>query len=37
MVGPKINVRFSRVLVDNGSAINIMYHDTMVKLGISPN
>ena len=24
MVGPKINVRFSRVLVDNGSAINIM-------------
>ena len=37
MVGPKINVRFSRVLVDNGSAINIMYRDTMVKLGLSPN
>ena len=37
MVGPKINVRFSRVLVDNGSAINIMYIDTMVKLGVSPN
>ena len=37
LVGPKINVRFSRVLVDNGSAINIMYRDTMLKLGISPN
>ena len=29
MVGPKINMRFSRVLVENGSAINIMYRDTM--------
>ena len=37
LVGPKLNVKFSRVLVDNGSAINIMYRDTMVKLGISPN
>ena len=37
MVGPKINVRFSRVLVDNGTAINIMYRDTIVKLGFSPN
>ena len=37
MVGPKINKRFSRVFVDNGSAINIMYRDTMLKLGISPN
>ena len=36
-VGPSINVRFSRVLVDNGSSINIMYRDTMVKLGITEN
>ena len=35
--GPTNNVRFTRVLVDNGSAINIMYRDTMVKLGYSPN
>ena len=36
-VGPSINVRFSRVLVDNWSSINIMYRDTMVKLGITEN
>ena len=36
-VGPNINVRFTRVLVDNGSSINIMYRDTMVKLGITEN
>ena len=36
-VGPSINVRFSRVLVDNGSSINIMYRDTMIKLGITEN
>ena len=33
--GPKINVKFSRVLIDNGSSINIMYKDTMEKLGIT--
>jgi hypothetical protein len=37
LCGPSNNVRFIRVLVDNGSANNIMYRDTMVKLGISPN
>ena len=26
--------RFSRVLIDGGSSINIMYKDTMEKLGI---
>ena len=36
-IGPSINVRFSRVLVHNGSAINIMYKDTMLKWGVSLN
>jgi hypothetical protein len=36
-VGPANNVRFSKVLIDNGSSINIMYRDTMQKLGIKEN
>jgi hypothetical protein len=32
--GPESNVKFSRVLVDNGSSINILYKDTMYKLGV---
>jgi hypothetical protein len=36
-VGPANNVRFSKVLSDNGSSINIMYRDTMQKLGIKEN
>ena len=36
-VGPNINVKFSKVLIDNGSSINIMYKDTMQKLGIAQN
>ena len=28
------SARFSRVLIDRGSSINIMYKDTMEKLGI---
>jgi hypothetical protein len=28
-VGPANNVRFSKVLIDNGSSINVMYRDTM--------
>jgi hypothetical protein len=36
-VGPANNVRFSKVLIDNGSSINIMYRDTMHKLGIKEN
>src|SRR3954467_5678511 len=35
-VGPSINVKFSNVIIDNGSSINIMYKDTMHKLGITP-
>jgi hypothetical protein len=36
-VGPANNVRFSKVLINNGSSINIMYRDTMQKLGIKEN
>jgi hypothetical protein len=36
-VGLANNVRFSKVLIDNGSSINIMYRDTMQKLGIKKN
>jgi hypothetical protein len=36
-VGPANNVRFSKVLIDNGSSINIMYWDMMQKLGIKEN
>jgi hypothetical protein len=36
-VGPANNVRFSKVLIDNGSSINIMYRDTMQKLGTKEN
>jgi hypothetical protein len=36
-VGPASNVRFNKVLIDNGSNINIMYRDTMQKLGIKEN
>jgi hypothetical protein len=36
-IGPANNVRFSKVLIDNGSSINIMYRDMMQKLGIKDN
>jgi len=36
-IGPDINVKFTKVLIDNGSSINIMYKDTMHKLGIKEN
>jgi hypothetical protein len=36
-VGLANNVRFSKVLIDNGSNINILYRDTMQKLGIKEN
>jgi hypothetical protein len=35
MHGPSVRVRFSMVLVDNGSSINIMYRHTMHMLGIT--
>jgi hypothetical protein len=36
-LGPTLNVKFTKVLVDNGSSINIMYVDTMHKLGLTKN
>jgi hypothetical protein len=36
-VRPANNVRFSKVLINNRSSINIMYRDTMQKLGIKEN
>ena len=36
-VGPSINVKFSRVLIDNGSSVHIPYKDTMLKLKIKPS
>ena len=36
-IGPDINVKFTRVLIDGGSNINILYRDTMLKMGITEN
>src|SRR4051812_30048505 len=36
-MGLDINFMFSKVLVDDGSSINIMYKDTILKLGITMN
>src|ERR1041384_5774544 len=33
--GPKFSCKFSRVLIDGGSRINIMYRETLVKLGLT--
>src|SRR4051812_11026510 len=35
VAGPKFSCKFSRVLIDGGSTINILYRDTMIKLGLS--
>ena len=37
LVRPSKNVKFSRTLIDDGSSINIMYRDTMNKLGVTEN
>jgi hypothetical protein len=37
MHGPSTRVKFSKVLIDNGSSINIMYRHTMRTLGITEN
>src|ERR1044072_5602143 len=33
--GPRFSCKFSRVLIDGGSTINILYRDTMIKLGLT--
>ena len=35
--GPQVPVKFTKVLIDNGSSVNIMYRDTMHKLGMTEN
>src|SRR3954465_2855768 len=35
VVGPKFSCKLSRVIIDGGSTINILYRDTMIKLGLS--
>src|SRR3954464_13930276 len=35
VAGPKFSCKLSRVLIDGGSTINILYRDTMVQLGLS--
>jgi hypothetical protein len=37
MHGPMTRVKFSKVLIDNGSSINIMYRHTMHTHGITEN
>ncbi|KAM3212118.1 hypothetical protein ACQJBY_065290 [Aegilops geniculata] len=34
IVAPRRTCKFSRVLIDGGSSINILYRDTMTKLGL---
>ena len=35
VAAPRYSCRFTRTLIDGGSSINILYRETMVKLGIS--
>src|SRR3954470_21660520 len=35
LAGPKFSCKFSRVLVDGGSMINILYRDTFTNLGLT--
>ena len=35
--GPGLNIKFTKVLIDNGSSINILYWDSVVKMGIIKN
>ena len=35
VAGPLYSCKFTRTLIDGGRAINILYRDTLIKLGIS--
>ena len=35
VASPLYSCKFTRTLIDGGSAINILYRDTMIKLGVS--
>src|SRR4051812_47172488 len=35
VAGPKFSCKFSRVIIDGGSPIHILYRDTMIKLGLT--
>src|SRR3954466_13202551 len=35
VAGPRFSCKFSRVLIDGGSTINILYRDTLIKLGLT--
>ena len=37
LIGSGLNVKFHRVLIDNGNNINILYRDAMIKLGVTDN
>ena len=37
IAAPRYSCRFTRTLIDGGSSINILYRETMVKLGINEN
>ena len=37
LYGPGLNVKFTKVLIDNGSSINILYWDSAIKMGITKN
>ena len=37
LIDQGLNVKFRRVLIDNGSSINILYRDAMIKLGVTDN
>ena len=37
LYGPGLNLKLTKVLIDNGSSINLLYWDTAVKMGITPN